>query len=168
MGDVMSPRFEHQLKIIETSILIRASADRVWMILTGLESYVDWNPFVIFAKGPLIVGQHLQIHRITDFYAGLNYGTVTAVNRGDYTLSWTISCVTPRLLNTIYHFTIEPHDAESVCLTQRETLSGLIPMIVQRSWLNTLQSYMVSENKALKRFAEDKQHRLPHLWSSTT
>lgn len=155
------------MKIIETSIVIQASADHVWSILTDLDGYVNWNPFIISAKGSLVVGQPLQLRRATDINTALYHGTVTVVNVEGYTLSWRMHLITSALLNTVYTFTIEPQDTESVRFTQRETLSGLISKVFRRDWLHTLQSRMVAESKALKRLAENKPHLLPQFWTTS-
>jgi hypothetical protein len=155
------------MKIIETSIIIQAPADHVWRILTDLDGYVKWNPFITFARGDLVAGQPLWFSRANNMTSILNYGVVTVMNAEKHKLSWTTHWITARVLNTVYSFTIEPVELETVCFTQRETLSGFMPMFFRRSWFHTLQSYMVSKNKAIKRLAENNQHRLPKLWTTS-
>ncbi|HEX2619146.1 MAG TPA: SRPBCC domain-containing protein [Phototrophicaceae bacterium] len=155
------------MKIIETSITIRASVDHVWMMLTDLDSYKNWNPFIVFARGHLVVGQPLWLRRAADVSI-LYKGMLTVINPDNHTLSWITCWITPLLLSTVYHFTLEPVDLDFIRFTQRETLSGLIPMILRPARLSTLQSYMVAANKALKRLAENKQYPLPGLWTTAS
>jgi hypothetical protein len=154
------------MKVIETSIVIEASADDVWMILTDLDNYANWNPFIVFARGHLVVGQRLCFRRGPDITTTLNHGMFTVINAEKHILSWTAHWITSRLLNTVYAFSIESVDLETACFTQRETLSGFVPLILRRGWFHTLQSHMVSKNKAIKRLAENKRHRLPRLWTT--
>jgi hypothetical protein len=153
---------ENKVKVIETSIVIHASADRVWMILTDLDNYADWNPFIVFARGHLVIGQMVQFRSAIDT-TPLHRGMVVDFNNDDHILAWSTYWITSKILKTVYYFTIEPIDSKTVRFIQRETLMGLIPMAFQRSKLHSLQSYMVSKNKALKRLAENKIHLLPQM-----
>ena len=45
---------------------IAASPETVWSILTDLEAYADWNPFITQASGEVTVGTRL-VSRIADF-----------------------------------------------------------------------------------------------------
>jgi hypothetical protein len=44
---------------LETQVDITASPDTVWNILTDLEAYSDWNPFIVSAEGNVAVGERL-------------------------------------------------------------------------------------------------------------
>lgn len=48
-------------KEIRTEIEINASAEKVWKILTDLENFSEWNPFVVKAQGNAKEGQTLKI-----------------------------------------------------------------------------------------------------------
>ena len=149
------------MKTIETSIVIQASADRVWMILTDLENYVNWNPFIVYARGDLVTGQQLQLRRAADLTNIPRYGTVIAIDADDRRLSWATRGITSRFLNTDYSFTVEHISTETTRFGQRQTLGGFIPAVLRRGGLNSRQSYMEAMNKALKRVAENKKHLLP-------
>jgi hypothetical protein len=155
---------EEHMKTIKTSIVIRASAEYVWAILTNLDNYVDWNPYIVLAKGDLVVGQPLRLRRAGDMTSGAGDAVVSAINANDHTLTWTTWWLHSRLLKTEYSFMIEVIDADSVRFLQHETLSGMIPIIWRSSRLDNRQSYMESMNKALKLIAENRQYRLPVSW----
>ena len=40
---------------LQTEIEIDAAPDRVWMILTDFASYPEWNPFIRFVRGGILV-----------------------------------------------------------------------------------------------------------------
>ena len=44
---------------LHTEIDIDAPPDIVWAVLTDLERYPDWNPFVVSAEGRTVVGERL-------------------------------------------------------------------------------------------------------------
>lgn len=152
------------MKTIKTSIVIRASAEHVWAILTNLDAYVDWNPFIVLAKGNLVVGQPFRLRRAGDVTSDTGDAVVSTMNTNNHTLKWITWWIHSRLLKTEYRFMIEVIDADSIRFLQHETLSGLIPIIWQSGRLDSRQSYMESMNKALKHTAENRQYRLPVSW----
>ena len=48
-------------KEIKTSIVINATPQTVWSILTDFENYPNWNPFISSAEGEIAVGEKLKI-----------------------------------------------------------------------------------------------------------
>jgi uncharacterized membrane protein len=49
------------MKTVEASIEIDAPPDRVWQVISDLESFSSWNPFMTKAAGRLVVGDRLSI-----------------------------------------------------------------------------------------------------------
>mgnify|MGYP001828846700 FL=1 len=45
---------------IETEVDIAASPETVWEVLTDLDRYEEWNPFVTSSKGRVAVGETLR------------------------------------------------------------------------------------------------------------
>ena len=43
-------------KEIKTEILIRATPEKVWAILTDFDNYRNWNPFIRSVTGEVAVG----------------------------------------------------------------------------------------------------------------
>jgi hypothetical protein len=152
------------MKTIKTSIVIRASAEYVWTILTNLDAYVDWNPYIVLARGDLVIGQPFRLRRAGDVTGNVGGAVVSAINTDDHTLSWITWWIHSRLLKTEYSFMIEAIDASSVLFLQHETLSGLIPVVWRSGHLDNRRSYMASMNKALKNVAENRNYRLPVSW----
>ena len=151
------------MKVIETSIVIESSADHVWSLLTDLDRYVDWNPFIVFAGGHVATGETIRFRMAVDITPKRFHRRVTVMDANDYTLCWTTSGFMSRLFKTDYRFRIEPLDAECVRFIQRESMSGWIPVLLSRR--HRLYIYMVSMDKALKRLAENKKYPLPISWT---
>jgi hypothetical protein len=49
------------MRIVEASIDIAAPAERVWSVISDLDSFSEWNPFMTQAGGRLGEGEHLSI-----------------------------------------------------------------------------------------------------------
>ena len=48
------------METIETTETIEAPPERVWQILTDLDSYPDWNPFIIEGSGQVTEGREAE------------------------------------------------------------------------------------------------------------
>ncbi len=51
----------HQVRSIVTVVDINAPGDRVWQVLTDLNGYRDWNPFLTSASGAVAPGGRITI-----------------------------------------------------------------------------------------------------------
>ncbi|MGA7434974.1 MAG: SRPBCC domain-containing protein [Solirubrobacterales bacterium] len=49
------------MREIKTRTTIDASPDEVWKVLTDLELYKDWNPFITEATGDAVEGERLKL-----------------------------------------------------------------------------------------------------------
>ncbi len=49
------------MKELRTQIEIQASPEKVWQILTDLDKYPEWNPFIHHAVGKAQVGDAVDI-----------------------------------------------------------------------------------------------------------
>ena len=63
------------MKELRTEIVIQASPENVWKILTDLENYPRWNPFIRHAIGKAEVGETVDIDFEPDS-KGLNLNIV--------------------------------------------------------------------------------------------
>lgn len=154
------------MQIIKTSILIQAPVERVWSILTEIDNYHNWNPFIIDASGQLAAGQKIQFHKAIHAGAIPQYSRVTVFNGKNHSLCWTTTWIHALLFRTMNCFTIEAVDEGSAYLIQVELRQGFVSILSLPSMLHSLRTGMVSMNKALKRQAEDKKHRLPQSLTS--
>lgn len=48
-------------KEIKTEILINATPEKVWSILTSFDNYPNWNPFIKSIKGEAKVGNKIKV-----------------------------------------------------------------------------------------------------------
>ncbi len=53
------------MKELRTEIEIQAAPDKLWQVLTSLDKYSEWNPFIRQAIGKAKVGEKVDITRIT-------------------------------------------------------------------------------------------------------
>jgi uncharacterized protein YndB with AHSA1/START domain len=49
------------MKELRTEIEIQASPEKVWQILTDLDKYSEWNPYIHHAIGKALLGEKVDI-----------------------------------------------------------------------------------------------------------
>ena len=49
------------MKAIQTEIQINANQEQIWKVLTDLDKYPEWNPFIISARGKVAEGEKLEV-----------------------------------------------------------------------------------------------------------
>lgn len=57
---LLAPAFAVGFDPIVVEVEIRAPPEVVWEVMTDLDAYSEWNPWVLSASGPVIEGQALR------------------------------------------------------------------------------------------------------------
>lgn len=143
-------------KQIRTEIIIDASAQRVWQVLTDFSAFPSWNPFLVSVEGRPEQGTRLK----TTMHAnGKNYVfrpevKEVVVNRS---FSWLGSMFVKGIFDGYHYFEIEALAADRVKFIQGERFSGLLSSYILRKIGDETRDNFVRMNNALKAVAERKQ-----------
>jgi hypothetical protein len=139
---------------LRTSVEIRSTAERVWQVLTDLAAYPEWNPFIVAADGPVVVGQRLSLtmqpvggRRVTV------RPTVLEVVPGRR-LRWLGRLGIGGLFDAEHAFEIGELGAGGVRLSQEERFRGLLVPLATRSLARSTLPAFHAMNRALKDRAE--------------
>ena len=141
------------MKELRTEIEIQASPEKVWQVLTDLDKYPEWNPFIHQAHGKAQAGEKVDI----TFRSGSKEMTlhckVLAVNPSKE-LCWKYHVIHPSLFSGEHHFTIEPTGSNRVRFIDRELFNGLlVPLQAKDIDTNSRRGFEAMD-KALKVRAE--------------
>lgn len=143
------------MRSIETEIVIHASAEETWAILTDFSHYPDWNPFVRSIEGRPQTGEKLKVVIMPPGEKAMTFkpDVVRAEPRRE--LCWLGHLLIPGLFDGEHHLKIIPRSEGGVRFVQREYFSGLlVPLLWKRLGNNTRQGF-VAMNEALKQRAEN-------------
>ena len=144
----MSRRISHTVEI-------DASPPAVWATLTDLESFPNWNPFMLKIDGELRTGARLAVtiqppgHRASTFRP-----TVLAVEPGRE-LRWLGRFLIPGLFDGEHSFRLEAIP-RGTRMTQAERFSGILVALSRRALSSTEAGFQLM-NEALKTRAEQLQ-----------
>jgi len=143
------------MKEIRTEIDIRASADRVWEVLTDLERYPEWNPFITRAEGDLREGGRLRIRIEPPGRKPMHFRPVVQRVEEHSTLSWRGRFLAPGLFTGEHTFELEA-GPNGVRLIQSERFSGILVPLMWRVMGPAVRTGFSGMNQELKSRAEGR------------
>jgi hypothetical protein len=140
------------VRVIETTIDIAASADRIWDILIRFDDYPGWNPFVTSIAGAAHEGSGLLVRIQPPGRAGMTFKPIVMMAR-DYQLVWVGHLLLPGLFDGEHRFRIETHGG--MCrFHQSERFSGILVPLFGAGLFAATQRGFEAMNVALKQRAE--------------
>jgi len=142
------------MHIIETEIEIRASAKRVWELLTEFASYPRWNPFVRSIEGELIVGKNLSVFIQPPGSRGMRFRPTLLAVSPTRELRWKGKLLLPGLFDGEHYFKLETAPNGGVLFRQGERFTGILVPLFRKSLDRATEQGFIAMNEALKREAE--------------
>lgn len=141
---------KHQL---ETEIDISASPEAVWDVLTDLDRYSDWNPFVVSSQGTVAVGKRLTNRMQNPGGRAMTIKpTVTAADPGE-TFEWLGHLGLPGLFDARHRFELET-TTNGTRLVHSEHFKGLLVRFMRKMVDTDTRDGFHAMNAALKTRAE--------------
>lgn len=141
------------MKELRTEIEIQASLEKVWQILTNLDEYPQWNPFIHHAIGTARVGEKVDItFRSGSKEMTLHCTVVTA--EPNWQLCWKYHIILPGLFRGEHSFTIEPMGDGRVLFIDKEIFNGLLVPLQAKDIDTNSKRGFEEMDKALKARAE--------------
>lgn len=135
---------------LHTEIEIEAAPESVWRVLTDLDRYPDWNPFIISAEGRPAVGEKLTNRmqppggRATTFRP-----TVTVVEESS-AFAWLGRLGLPGIFDGRHRFDLAPTETGGTLLTQSEEFDGILVRMLRTSLDTSTKAGFEAMNAALK------------------
>ena len=111
---------------------IDAPAEAVWSVLTALDQFKAWNPFIRDARGVTEVGGDVRVKVRASRGLLLEFRAKVLSREDNRELHWLGHVVAPWIASGEHWFTIEPLGENRVRFIQRETFSGLLPWLGAR------------------------------------
>jgi hypothetical protein len=141
-------------KQLHAQIDIHATPQRVWQVLTDLDTYPQWNPFMTRAAGNPRPGQRLRIRLQPVGGRAMTFRPTVLEAAPGRQLRWLGHLLVTGLFDGEHTFTIQPLGHGQVRLVQQEDYRGLlVPLLTASLDRRTLPAFQ-QMNQALKRRAE--------------
>jgi hypothetical protein len=141
------------MKLLQSEILIDAPCELVWQVLVDFDSYREWNPVEIDAKGTAAVGAVLEHTAKLPGRKPMTFRATIIEADAPRALAWRGRVLVPGVFDVRHHFEIEPQGDDRSRLRQFEHFSGLL-IPVMRGVLRDTQAAFELANEAIKQRAE--------------
>ena len=144
----------HQVRSLFTIVTIDAPASRVWDVLSDLEGYKSWNPFLTSATGPLTPEHKITVSAKLGKHTITFHPQIVAVQPGRK-LAWRGTLLLPAILEGDHEFELEALDQSHTRLIQSEQFRGVLLGFLWNRFSPELMQGFNAMNQALKRRCED-------------
>jgi hypothetical protein len=141
---------------LQAEIEIQGSPEQVWEVLTDLDAYPEWNPFIVQASGTPQPGHHLELQMRPAGRRATTFRPEVLEADPGRKLRWLGRLLVPGLFDGEHSFSIQPAGPGRVRLTQHEEFRGLLaPLLLAMIAKPTLESFH-RMNQALKGRVEQR------------
>ena len=141
----------HQL---DTDIDISASPADVWHVLTDLDSYAQWNPFIVQAGGELVVGAKLVNRLEPPGGKGMTFKPTLTVVEEATSLEWLGRPGVPGIFDGRHRFELVATASGGTHLIHSEQFSGALVRFMRTSLDKQTRGGFLAMNEVLKTRAE--------------
>mgnify|MGYP001825684409 FL=1 len=141
------------MKQLVTEIEIEAPAEAVWEVLTGLDAYPEWNPFIVSAAGQIEVGATLRNRLESPNGKPMTFKPTVTVVEPNTKFEWLGRLGFPGLFDGRHIFELEP-TAAGTRFVQREEFTGILVPLFARSLDGKTRAGFEAMNRAMKQRAE--------------
>ncbi len=141
------------MKTIKTEIIINASKEKVWKVLTDFENYNSWNPFIVSIKGKPIIGSQIITTMKLNNKTQIFKPSITKLDEHSY-FEWVGKLPLSLFVGRHYFKITEANDGQ-VTLTHGEHFSGLLRGLIMKKIGDETYKSFVTMNQHLKKKAEE-------------
>jgi len=140
-------------------VVINATAEEVWEVLTDLEKHSEWNPLIYRATGAIVDGQVVRVSARSASY-DMNFRARVIRVEPNREFEWHWHILLPFLFRGEHIFKIEPIDEQSVRFINQEIFKGLLIPFWARDIATNSKDAMVAMDKALKSRVEGTRRKI--------
>jgi hypothetical protein len=141
-------------KQVRTEIVINASPEKVWKVLTEFNEYPTWNPFIKSIRGELREGKKIVARIEPPGASGMTFKPTLLSVKANEELRWLGHLFVPGLFDGEHIFELYENTDGSTTFVQREIFRGiLVPLFAKMLDVNTIAGFE-QMNKQLKAIAE--------------
>jgi len=137
------------MKKIETEILIKATVDQVWAVLTDFESYSTWNPFIRSIRGEQSVGEILEVQIQPPGGKGMTFRPEILKLDRQQEFRWKGKLLVKGVFDGEHYFILEKLGEDETRFIHGENFSGFLVGLLSGMLSKTKEGFSLM-NEAIK------------------
>ncbi len=145
------------MKSVSTEIIIFSSVEKIWEILSDLENYATWNPFIIYAKGAFKEGEKLAVIQKPPGEKPRLFKRNISKIFHQKEFRWIGRMLLPGIFDAEHIFLLEPISKNQTKLIHKEIYTGLVVPFLWNKIEWSLIAGFNKMNKALKELCEKEE-----------
>ncbi len=140
-------------KEIKTQILIQSTPEKIWNILTAIESYPNWNPFITSIKGEIEEGKKINVSIQPPNGNKINFKPTIISIKKNKELSWLGTVIFKGFFDGKHKFELIDNKNGTTTFIHSEEFKGVFVWLFNvRKTTNGFNEM----NKKLKKLAENE------------
>jgi hypothetical protein len=141
---------------IKTEILIHATPEKVWSILTNFDNYPNWNPFIKSIKGDLKVGNKITAQIHPPEANGMTFKPKILTLETNKELKWLGHLLFAGLFDGEHKFELIDNGKGTTTFIQSEKFNGILVPLFKKQLNNNTKKGFEEMNSKLKELAEQQ------------
>lgn len=138
-------------KELTTTIIINASPEKIWAILTNFKDYPNWNPFIksITHTKKLAVGNKIKV--VLD---GMTFKPKVRAYDANHEFRWLGHLLIPGLFDGEHRFHLIDNSDGTTTFIQSEVFKGILVPLFNKKLNTDTKTGFEAMNEKLKELAE--------------
>lgn len=112
-------------KEIKTEIVIQATPEKIWSILTNFENYPNWNPFITTIEGNAAIGNKIKVSIHPPAGKKMTFRPIVITKIDEKEFSWRGKLLFRGLFDGEHKFELIDNKDGTVTFIQSEKFKGL-------------------------------------------
>lgn len=112
-------------KEIKTSIVIQATPEKIWTILTDFDNYPNWNPFITYVNGIVEKGSKITVNIVPSGSKGMTFKPMVISRIENRGLIWKGRVLFNGLFDGMHKFELVDNGNGTTTFIQSEFFTGI-------------------------------------------
>ena len=139
---------------IKKEVIINATPEKVWAVLTDFKSYPAWNPFIKLVEGNVEVGNKLTVTIMQSGEKGTTFKPKVLTLVPAKELSWLGRLLLPNIFDGKHKFELINNGNGTTTFRQSENFTGILVPFFKKQLENNTAKGFEGMNEKLKELAE--------------
>lgn len=140
--------------LLNTEIVINATPNKVWAILTDFKNYPNWNPFITSLTGDFEIGKKIIVRIEPPEVKASTFKAILTGFEANKKISWLGIFIMRGFFDGEHNFELTDNRNGTTTLVQYENFTGILVPIFKKILNNNTRRGFEAMNKKVKKLAE--------------